>query len=304
VRSLFALFLFPLVPAISAHAQDPGAMAAQQAMQQQSAQIAQQQAQQGMDQAQQAAQQQASMAALADEATGPTLSSQPKFSVKAGAYPASITVKLKGPKNSYMFYTTDGWTPTRRSTPYTGPITISSTTKLQAIAIAHGYTRSLVASADYTIGSSAVPAAAHEHAPGRVELVFTSPVKEKGLEIGDKLPVALAEDLSIDGAVVAPKGTPVLATVTKAYGSSVGGVPGGISFAARSVVVHGRTINLSGGETKEGEAKTAKLQKIWFIPGVGPAIAMGTHGENAEIAQGAVWSAAVEPQPVSTASTR
>jgi hypothetical protein len=52
--------------------------------------------------------------------------------------------------NASFFYTLDGTTPTPSSNPYTGPITISSTQTVQAIATASGYPQSGLTSATYT----------------------------------------------------------------------------------------------------------------------------------------------------------
>src|SRR5262249_2562070 len=90
----------------------------------------------------------------------------PVFSVKAGAYKAPITVKLKSStRGAVIYYTTDGWTPTTSSIRYTGPINIDSTTNLQAIAIGPDSPRSLVASAVYALPSSSTAAVAEQAVP-------------------------------------------------------------------------------------------------------------------------------------------
>ena len=53
-----------------------------------------------------------------------------------------------------IYYTTNGTTPTTSSSVYSGPITVSSTETIRAIAVASGYSNSSVASATYTINAT------------------------------------------------------------------------------------------------------------------------------------------------------
>ncbi|HLY16498.1 MAG TPA: chitobiase/beta-hexosaminidase C-terminal domain-containing protein, partial [Bryobacteraceae bacterium] len=76
----------------------------------------------------------------------------PTFNPPAGTYvgaqPVSITDATPG---SAIYYTTDGKTPTKSSTLYTGPITVSASETIKAIAVASSYLNSSVAPAVYTI---------------------------------------------------------------------------------------------------------------------------------------------------------
>ena len=76
----------------------------------------------------------------------------PMFSLAAGTYNSvqkvSITDATAG---AAIYFTTNGTVPTTSSTPYTGPITVSSTETLMAVAIAAGYASSTVETAAYTI---------------------------------------------------------------------------------------------------------------------------------------------------------
>jgi len=62
----------------------------------------------------------------------------------------SVTLSASSPGAS-IHYTTDGSFPSVTSTLYTAPIAVSSTTTIQALAVAQGFAPSLLASAQYTI---------------------------------------------------------------------------------------------------------------------------------------------------------
>jgi uncharacterized repeat protein (TIGR03803 family) len=83
----------------------------------------------------------------------------PTFSPVAGTYTSAQTVTITSTTSGASIrYTTDGSTPTEASgTPYAGPVGISTTTALNAIAYEAGYTDSPVTSGIYTIGTSPPP---------------------------------------------------------------------------------------------------------------------------------------------------
>jgi hypothetical protein len=76
----------------------------------------------------------------------------PTLSPAGGTYTASVTVTMSDATGgATVYYTTDGSTPTTASSVYAGPITLTQTTTLKAMAAASGMTNSAVASATYTI---------------------------------------------------------------------------------------------------------------------------------------------------------
>jgi uncharacterized repeat protein (TIGR03803 family) len=81
-----------------------------------------------------------------------SVAAAPVFSPPAGTYTlAQLVTLIAAAPHATIYYTTNGTTPTTSSTKYTGPITVSATETIKAIAVATGYTDSPVASARYTI---------------------------------------------------------------------------------------------------------------------------------------------------------
>jgi hypothetical protein len=81
----------------------------------------------------------------------------PTFSVAPGQYAAAQSVSLSAPAGATIYYTTNGQQPTSSSTKYTGPISVSSSEVVQAVAIGAGYTDSSVAVANYQIAPAGSP---------------------------------------------------------------------------------------------------------------------------------------------------
>lgn len=91
----------------------------------------------------------------------------PTFSPAAGTYTSEQSVILSDTTDAAaIYYTTDGSTPTASSTEYTGPIMVSQTTTINAIAVASGDINSAVASATYTITAPATAIPIFSPAPG------------------------------------------------------------------------------------------------------------------------------------------
>jgi hypothetical protein len=75
----------------------------------------------------------------------------PTVTPNGGKFKRTAKVTLKTPtRGAWTYYTTNGKTPTTRSTRYTRPLTINRTRTIKAIAVAPGHKKSAVARTKFT----------------------------------------------------------------------------------------------------------------------------------------------------------
>lgn len=211
----------------------------------------------------------------------------------------SVRVVLKPrSRNTAIFYTLDGWTPTPASQRYLGPFVLEHPAMLQFAAYGPG-ARSITERRMVDAHGAAPapsPAAAAEIDPGTtVELAFSQEVQSRGHAIGDALPVVLGEDLQEHGHVVAPKGTPVLTTILVSDKAGFSFHSGSLQFAARSVrLTDGRTLGLVGGERLDGK-RVSSGEEIPLTLGAAviPLLPVFFKGHYAIIRAGATFSAKI-----------
>ncbi|MGA9569862.1 MAG: chitobiase/beta-hexosaminidase C-terminal domain-containing protein [Candidatus Acidiferrales bacterium] len=82
----------------------------------------------------------------------------PVMNPPAGSYEGSVSVTMSSATpNSTMYYTTDGTAPSTSSNLYSGPVTLTVTTTINAIAISSGAIQSTDSAAAYVVASQTAP---------------------------------------------------------------------------------------------------------------------------------------------------
>jgi len=100
----------------------------------------------------------------------------PAFSPAPGSYTSAQNVTLSdSTAGASIYYTTDGSTPSAASTAYTAPIAVSSTTTIQAIAVAAGFANSAVATGTYSFPGSGTQVSVVLSTHDRTQLMAAQP---------------------------------------------------------------------------------------------------------------------------------
>ena len=214
----------------------------------------------------------------------------PTFSPGSGTYsgPQSVTIADATP-GATIYYTANGTTPTTASTKYTGPVTVSASETLRAIAVASGLNNSAVASATYTInsGTGGGPTAAPTFTPAAG--TYTGP---QSVTIADSIagatiyyttngmtpttasavysgPISVGASETLEAIAVAA-GQTASAVATAAYTINTGNPPpppavndpNGFPSAANFALAGGATV--TGGALQLTDGGNFEARAIWY----------------------------------------
>jgi N-acetylneuraminic acid mutarotase len=104
---------------------------------------------------------------------------KPQFSVSGGTYTSpQVVVISDSTPGAVIYYNASSVDPTTASTVYTGPITVSSTGTIRAIAVAPNYANSLVSTEFYTINLQAAATPTFSPAAGTYTSVQTVTISD------------------------------------------------------------------------------------------------------------------------------
>jgi len=113
-----------------------------------------------------------------------TPAATPVFSLAPGTYAGTQTVSITDATvGSSIYYTVDGSAPTTSSILYTGPVAVSASKTLQAVAVATNYLASPTASASYTIAVSTGIAFSNGFAGSKLKLNGSAAVTGNALQL-------------------------------------------------------------------------------------------------------------------------
>ena len=182
--------------------------------------------------------------------SGQTTTATPVFSPAPGTYSSAQNVTLADTTpGATIYYTTDGSTPTTSSTVYSGPVAISATTTINAIAAASGFTNSAVASGTYVINSTKVAATPmFNPSPGTFANAVT-------VTLSDTTAGAVIH-CTTDGSMPTPS-SPVCSSVNITTTATLSAIATAAGFNPSAVISGTYTITSGGGSINYGSGFTA-----------------------------------------------
>lgn len=211
-----------------------------------------------------------------------TTAQPPLFSLLVGVYPSAQQVSITGgATGAAYYYTTDGSDPTTNSTLYRGPITVTSSVKLKAIAAGPYLLTSGISEAVYTIAD-----------PPQLSAPSGTTNKPQVVTIADSTPGA-AIYYTTDGTTPSTKSAKYTGPITliktstvKAFATATGYIDSAISATTYDVqlpvpaiawptpaaIVYGAELS-----AKELDAKPSVAGKLAYSPGFGSILGAGEH---------------------------
>ena len=90
-----------------------------------------------------------------------------------------------------------------------------------------------------------------------VLLTMNGAITSASHRLGEQFSLTVAQDVSVDGAVVIPRGTRAVGQITRRTGKGSFGKSGKMEFTFRYIDLDGRQIPIEGSHRQEGEGKTA-----------------------------------------------
>lgn len=167
----------------------------------------------------------------------PLTASAPLISPASGTYTSVQVVSLADTTpGASIYYTTDGSTPTAASDLYSGPITVSSSQTIKAVAIATGYSASVVASSTYTVNLPAASAPVF-NVPGGT---YTS---SQTVTITDSTPNAMIY-YTTDGSAPTASSTVYSHAITVSASQTIEAIAVAVGYSASAASSAAYTINL------------------------------------------------------------
>jgi hypothetical protein len=165
----------------------------------------------------------------------------PTFSPAPGTYSSAQSVTLSDTTpNSGIFYTTDGTSPATSATAiqYTGPIAVSSTETIEAIAGASGFANSAVVTATYTINSTMPAAATPTFSPATGTYTSAQTVTISDTTAGATIYYTL------DGSTPSTGSTKYTGTISVGSTETIKAIAAATGFSNSAVATATYTINL------------------------------------------------------------